>query len=474
MKALKRVLKWLVPPVVGLGLCGAASCLILPAALLLRRRYVPFARRRGGRPAIVVTRIPDQTLHFIYREVARLKEGFDCTLVALERGDDAYATPLTRSLAGGIAFMPSLDSGAGFAAYYLAYLRYLIRHPLRVANLIRLYQREGEGGWWMFCSPRSAPDRIHPVHGFLLAQLLEGKEISHIHAYCSNITTNFAVVAAHMLEASFSFNAYVDFDFQYGFKMLDAKLELCDFAVVHTAFCRERLLEYTSERRRGKIHLVRFGLDLERVKPRPASGSKRPRVLIVGGLVPKKGHRHLLKACAMLKEQGLDFELFVIGDGPLRARLRELASALGLDDRVVFTGGLPNDEAMAYFTPDAVLVHPSVYAPDGERDGFPTVISEAMAMGVPVVSTYVSGIPEVIRNRENGLLAPPEDPRALAEAIRELFSDRGLRDRIAAAGTATARELFDSSRWIPEIRRLLEASLGRGRHDAQGASDERE
>ncbi|MEI6632883.1 MAG: glycosyltransferase family 4 protein [Chlamydiota bacterium] len=462
MKALKRFLKRLVPPVFGLGLCGAASCLILPVALLLHRRYVPFTRRRGGRLAIVVTRIPDQTLHFIYREVARLREIFDCALVALERGDDAYETPLTRRLAGGIAFMPSLDGGAGFAACYLAYLKYLILHPLRVANLIRLYRREGGGGWWMFCSPRSAPDRIHPVHGFLLAHLLEGQGISHIHAYCSNITTNFAIVAAHMLGASFSFNAYVDFDFQYGFKMLDEKLDLCDFAVVHTAFCRERLLEYTSERHREKIHLVRFGLDLERVKPCPASGSKRPRLLIVGGLVPKKGHRHLLRACGMLKERGVDFELFVIGDGPLRARLRDLSSALKLDDRVVFTGGLPNDEAMAYFTPDAVLVHPSVYAPDGERDGFPTVISEAMAMGVPVVSTYVSGIPEVIRDRKNGLLVTPEDPGALAEAIRTLLSDRGLRAHIAAAGIATAGELFDSSRWIPEIRRLLEVSLGGG------------
>ena len=463
MKALKRFLKWLVPPVFGLGLCGAASCLILPVALLLHRRYVPFTRRRGGRPAIVVTRIPDQTLHFIYREAARLKEVFDCTLVALERGDDAYATSLTRGLAGGIAFMPSLDSGAGFAAYYLAYLKYLVLHPLKVANLIRLYQQEGEGGWWMFCNPRSAPDRIHPVHGFFLAHLLEGQGISHIHAYCSNIATNFTIVAAHMLGASFSFNAYVDFDFQYGFKMLDAKLALCDFATVHTHFCKERLLGYTSEKYRDRIHMIRFGLDLDRVKPLPASGSKRPRLLIVGGLVPKKGHRHLLRACGMLKEQWLDFELLIIGDGPLRGRLRELVADLGLDDRVVFVGGLSNDEVMGYFTPDAVLVHPSVYAPDGERDGFPTVISEAMAMGVPVVSTYVSGIPEVIRDRENGLLATPEDPGALAKAIRELLSDRGLRARIAAAGSVTAGEIFDSSRWIPEIRRLLEASLGRGR-----------
>jgi len=126
---------------------------------------------------------------------------------------------------------------------------------------------------------------------------------------------------------------------------------------------------------------------------------------------------------------------------------------------VRFLGGLPNDEVMAYFTPDAILVQPSVYAPDGERDGMPTVIAEAMAMGTLVVSTHMSGIPEAVRDGENGLLVPPEDAAALAGAIEMLASDPELRRRLGAEAARTVREMYDSSRWVPVLEGLLRASL---------------
>ncbi|MCC6451210.1 MAG: glycosyltransferase [Candidatus Aureabacteria bacterium] len=219
---------------------------------------------------------------------------------------------------------------------------------------------------------------------------------------------------------------------------------------------------YTSERYRDKIHLVRIILDLEKFTPRPPSGSGRMRLLCVGGLVPKKGHRHLLRACRILKDEGREFELLIVGDGPLRDRLRGLVSELGLEDRVTFRGGLAIDEVMDCYTPDATLVQPSVYAPDGERDGMPTVVAEAMAMGTPVISTYVSGIPEVIQDGHNGLLVLPENPRALADAAVRMHEDAGLRARCIENGRKTAREVFDSARWIPGLERLLRGSLGGG------------
>jgi len=381
-------------------------------------------------------------------------------LYSLIKGEERYATPLTRGLTDGITYLPPRCSGRQYPRLYLCYLKYLVLHPLKTANLIRLYQNELEGGPCSFVDHRSVENIFHPLHGFHFAGLLKKQPIAHVHAYCTHIPTNLALVAAHLLDLGFSFTAYVDFDFPYPFKMLDRKLELCDFAVVHTLFCKERLVGYTSERYRDKIHLVRIILDLEKFTPRPPSGSGRMRLLCVGGLVPKKGHRHLLRACRILKDEGREFELLIVGDGPLRDRLRGLVSELGLEDRVTFRGGLAIDEVMDCYTPDATLVQPSVYAPDGERDGMPTVVAEAMAMGTPVISTYVSGIPEVIQDGHNGLLVLPENPRALADAAVRMHEDAGLRARCIENGRKTAREVFDSARWIPGLERLLRGSLG--------------
>lgn len=459
---IKSFSKWFTRLFFGLFICKLASYLVLPVVFMFHRKYVPLKKVRkpgNDRLAVIVTVIPDMSHQFIYRELGHLKRIFNFKLFAIKRGDDAYLTPLTKYLTDGITYLPSQESGSRYPLFYLAYLKYLIFHPVKVANLFRLYV---DGAWWRalrIIDHRSVLDVFHPIFGFYFAHRLEKEGIGHIHAYCTSTATTQALVAAHMLDLGFSFNSYVDFDFRFNYKMLDEKLELCDFDVVHTHFCKERLLGYTSEKYREKIHVIRFGLNLDEFKPRKASGSKKLRLICIGGLVPKKGHRHLIKACEILRERGIDFELLIIGDGSLLKSLKSLVAYLKLEDRIIFTGGLPNDEVIPFFTPDAILVQPSVYAPDGERDGMPTVIVEAMAMGTPVISTYVSGIPEVVKNQHNGLLVLPEDYNVLADAIVELSSDDYLRRRVAEKGKQTARELFDSAKWIPKIESLLRSSL---------------
>lgn len=461
-KIAKGFAKWFAAVFFGLFICRIASFLILSPVLLFHRRYVPLKKKRkpeDKRLAVLLPIIPDMSHHFIYRELAHIKKNFDCAIFAIDRGDDNYATPLTRYLTENITYLPALDNGSNFPLYYLSYLKYLILHPVRVANLMRLYEEELGGKFYLFVNHKSVLSRLHPIHGFYLAHLLEKEPVGHIHAYCTNMATNFTLVVAHLLDLSFSINSYADFDFTFPFKMLDKKLQLCDFDAVHTEFCRERLLGYTSEKYRDKIHLVRFGLKLDRYTPLEPSGSKMLRLVMIGGLVPKKGHRHLIKACEILKARGMDFELRIIGDGPLRKRLRELVSFLKLDDCITFVGAVPNDKLINYYTPDAILVLPSVYAPDGERDGVPTVITVALAMEMPVISTFVSGIPEVVRDRYNGLLVSPEDPHALADAIVELSSDDALRRQLVENGKRVVRERFDASIWLPKIEGLLRASL---------------
>ena len=462
IRAAKKLARWCTRLFFGLFLCKTANCIILPIVFLFHRKYVPLQRiKKPGknRLAVIMPRIPDVTHHFLYREQERLKRLFNFKLVAIQRGQAIYSTPVTDYLMEGFSCMPDTESGRYYTLYYLHYLKYLIRHPVKVANLIRLYEKELGGKWHRFIDHRSILYPCHPLHGFYLASLLSNEGIAHIHAYCSNVSTNYMLVAAHMLDLSFSFTGYADFDFGYIYKMLAEKLELSDFAVVHTNFCKERLLGYTSEKYRDKIHVIRFGLDLGEFTPRGSSGSKNLRLLSIGGLAPKKGYRYLIKACEILRDKGINFELLIIGSGPLSNSLKELTSFLKLEEYITFLGAIPNEELMKFYTTDAILVQPSVYAVDGERDGVPTVISEAMAMGMAVISTYVSGIPEAVKNRQNGLLVLPEDHRALADAIMELHSDEALWKLIVENGRKTAMELFDSSHWIPKIKKLLRASL---------------
>lgn len=184
--------------------------------------------------------------------------------------------------------------------------------------------------------------------------------------------------------------------------------------------------------------------------------SEPGRVLTVARLVEKKGLEDLLRACGLLARQGVDISVEVIGDGPLRPTLETLARAERLD--VHFAGALDNDDVLARSRCAAVFALPCVVAPSGDRDGLPTSVLEAMASGVPVVTTTVNGLAEAVVDGRTDLVVPQHDPVALADAIGRLLADptladalgRAARDHVAAgfslaASTARLRELFDGA-----------------------------
>ena len=180
-------------------------------------------------------------------------------------------------------------------------------------------------------------------------------------------------------------------------------------------------------------------------------------VLTVARVVPKKGIDTLVEACAVAARDGERVEAEVLGDGPELTRLTDLADARGVDDDVHFRGPCrPDEVAEAYARCSAVVV-PSRIAPDGDREGLPTVLLEAMGRGLPVIATDVVGVSELVRDGENGILIRPDDPAALAEAIARLRRDPELAERLAREGRRTfereraperaSRELLD---WLAE------------------------
>ncbi len=207
-----------------------------------------------------------------------------------------------------------------------------------------------------------------------------------------------------------------------------------------------------------RIHVVHCGVDLGLFPFDPPPGDSPIRLISIGRMVPKKGFDILLRALHRLRGQGLDFTAELVGDGPLRGDLERLAGELDLSGAVRFTGALEPPEAAARLRRAHVCVLACRRAPDGDMDGIPVVLMEAMALGRPVVSTRLSGIPELVAGG-CGLLAQPGDPESLAGKLRQLLTDRALAGRLAQAGRQRVEEEFTLE---GQARRIVGLAAGRG------------
>jgi glycosyltransferase involved in cell wall biosynthesis len=188
-------------------------------------------------------------------------------------------------------------------------------------------------------------------------------------------------------------------------------------------------------------------------------GAERdPRLIMsVAQLWERKGLRYLVEACGVLRDRGTEFRCEIVGDGPQRDELRSLIKRLDLGDRVVLTGPQPFPEVVRRYRQASVFVLPCIVTDEGDRDGIPNVILEAMASRLPVVSTPVSGIPEVIREGDTGLTVPERDPTAYADAVQGLAADPALASQLAERANELVRAEFDMERNVGRLLDQFEA-----------------
>lgn len=189
------------------------------------------------------------------------------------------------------------------------------------------------------------------------------------------------------------------------------------------------------------------GIDLSAFAEPVAGVEREPgHLLSIGRMIAKKGFDVFIDAVALLRDEGREVSATLIGDGEERAGLERRVAELGLSARVRLTGALPADEVRAHFARATAFCLPCVIGPDGNRDALPTVLLEALAAGVPVVSTPVTGIPEIVDDGRCGILVPEHDAPATARALAALLDDPALRARLAEAGRARAAREFDLKR----------------------------
>ena len=288
-----------------------------------------------------------------------------------------------------------------------------------------------------------------------LARTVRQRGIRHLHAHFGTIATTVSRLAAAMAGITYSFTAHAKDIFHESVRPEDFSSKLEDAAAIVTV--SNYNLDYLSSRHpsiAGRLVHINNGLDLEQF-PYSDPSDRQPLVLGVGRFVEKKGFTYLIEACAEIRDRLPGARCEIIGVGVLEDELRAQIDRLGLRDSVILPGPQPQGEVRAKLRQASVLAAPCVLASDGDRDGLPTVLLEAMAMGTPVVSTDVTGIPEVLEDGVTGLEVPQEDPVALAAACLRLLEDAELRTSLSVNARQLIEDRFDIRQNSRELRDLF-------------------
>jgi colanic acid/amylovoran biosynthesis glycosyltransferase len=277
----------------------------------------------------------------------------------------------------------------------------------------------------------------------MLANAVRARGIRHLHAHFATAATTVARLASRFAGVPYSFTAHAKDIFHESVCTEDLTRKMDDArAVITVSDFNAQFLTSQFGSAAAKITRVYNGLDLS-LFPFVQPSHREPRIIAVGRLVEKKGFGILVDACALLAKRGVSFACEIIGSGEQETRLRQQIAAHGLCERVTLLGPRPQREIISDIQRAAVFAAPCVVGEDGNRDGLPTVLLEAMALGTPCVSTDVTGIPEVLQHNATGLLVPQHDAAGLADAIEKLFNDAPLRVRLATQGRAAVEKNFD-------------------------------
>ena len=255
-------------------------------------------------------------------------------------------------------------------------------------------------------------------------------------------------------------------------ELLKEKIHGARFVITVSEYNRRHLAELAGEDLAGKIVRLYNGIDLNRFGTGSQARREPDLILAVGRLVEKKGFHHLVQACRLLQDWERPFKCVIAGEGQERTHLAQQISTLGLQDRVTLLGAQPQEKVIETMKRATVLVLPCVVSSTGDRDALPTVLLEAVAVGLPAISTSLSGIPEIIDHGKTGLLVPPDNPMLLAKAIVEVLGNPKLRERLAREGRSKAEEAFDIRKNVLVLKDLFTRSSAGLEYQVEADLDE--
>jgi glycosyltransferase involved in cell wall biosynthesis len=299
---------------------------------------------------------------------------------------------------------------------------------------------------------------VHFIYLLLLNEQRTGNKIDHLHAHFAHDPTLIAYLVHCITGIPFSFTAHARDLYQVPEKVLTDRIRQASAVIT----CCRANLEYLNRiaaSQQSKFLLVYHGVNLKDFQPVPELGASSvpnyPLILSVGRLVEKKGFQDLLQALLIVKKKGQRFQCKIYGDGPLCQQLREWIEEHGLADDVTLMGNRTQQELISIFQNATLFVLTPVQTEDGDRDGIPNVLLEAMAVGLPVITTAVAGIPELVDHNQNGLLYQPYDVEGISSGILELLQNPDQRRQFSEAGSRKVKEQFDVAQAAKQLKTLF-------------------
>lgn len=297
---------------------------------------------------------------------------------------------------------------------------------------------------------------LHFLEAVCLGQEWTEADIKFVHVQFADTAATYAAVVYRLYEIPYSvaIHAHDIFENRYTIPLIQFRVGDARRIRVISEFNKNWLIEHAGIESE-KIDVIHCGIDPNAFQRGDSPLASPPLILAVGRLVEYKGFIHLLRACRMLLDDGHAFACKIIGSGPERETLETSIQDLGLNDAVKLLGVVQHGDIRKYYEQAVIFVLPCCRASDGAMDGIPVALMEAMAMEIPVVSTKISGIPELIEDRVSGLLAPPEDHAALAQSLAMLLQDEALRSRLGRSARAKVLTNFHLEKNVAELAEML-------------------
>lgn len=398
--------------------------------------------------AYLMSRFPHLPETFILREMAELeRHGWQVALYPLILQKQAVVHAEAERWIPRAQWVPFVSPEV-----VAANSRQVASHPIGYANLWRRIAWEN----------RSSPNFLVRAMALVpkavaLARRMQRGGVAHIHAHYATHPALVAWLVHHLTGISYSVTVHAH-DIFVRTAMLGSKLRDAAFVVAISEYNREHLARTVGPWVREKIHIVHCGVEPSQYAPRAAlpQPGERFEIVTVGSLQPYKGHRYLVEACALLRERGIPLRCRIVGPWgeecePLEAMIR----VAHLEGVVELVGPKPQ-EAVAALLPTAhCYVQPSIITPSGKMEGIPVALMEAMACELPVVATALSGVPELVRPDETGLLVPPADAPALADALAALYAEPTRAAAMARRGRALVVKEFELQSQVERLSSLF-------------------
>ena len=389
--------------------------------------------------AYLFERFPSFTQTFCYREVRELqRQGVSPAIFSVRRPTDELALMGDMSTVQEVEYLPAEQE--------------LVREVDRALRKKRLPVRVAEE----LASWGRKTDFLRLYQAAWLGHHLQALGVRHVHAHFAGLAARTAFWLERFFGISFSFTAHANdifapkpFETSLG-KLMDTARAIVTVSDFGVRFLREK---YPGNA--AKIHRVYNGIDLAAYRLADLA-APTPAIISIGRLIEKKGFSDLIEACRLLRERGLDFRCEIVGEGPLELALREQIGAASLTSSVTLSGALPQEEVRTRLARSAIFALTCVTEADGGMDNLPTVVMEAMAAALPVVSTAVGGVPEMVQDGVTGFLLPEHQPVAVAEVLSRLLSDHELRHSLGKAGRERATRLFALDQNVQILRALFQ------------------